>query len=100
MFGSVAAGQTLLADRAHDSDALHEAPASRCALANIPLMPNRVRPFPFEAALYKARNAVERFFNNLKHFRAAPPDTTSATTTILLGSKAPQSASGCERMNR
>ena len=33
-------------------------------------MPNRVKPFPFDADLYKARNLVERFFNKLKHFRA------------------------------
>jgi len=70
MFGSITAGQTLLADRAYDSDALHEALAARGAFANIRLMPNRVRPFPFDAGLYKARNAVERFFNKLKNFRA------------------------------
>ena len=85
MFASIRAGQTLLADRAHDSDALHEALAARGAFANIRLMPNRVRSFPFDANLHKARNAVERFFNNpsgrfasanrltgsdIKHFRA------------------------------
>jgi transposase len=70
MFASVQAGQTLLADRAYDSDALHEALAARGAFANIRLMPNRVKSFPFDANLYKARNAVERFFNKLKHFRA------------------------------
>ncbi|MEM9050131.1 MAG: IS5/IS1182 family transposase, partial [Pseudomonadota bacterium] len=29
-----------------------------------------VKHLPFDAELYKARNAVERFFNKLKHFRA------------------------------
>ncbi len=70
MFASIRAGQTLLADRAYDSDALHEALAARGAFANIRLMPNRVKTFTFDANLYKARNAVERFFNKLKHFRA------------------------------
>ncbi len=70
MFDTVLAGQTLLADRAYDSDALHEALDARGAFANIRLMPNRVKHFPFDAGLYKARNAVERFFNKLKHFRA------------------------------
>ena len=70
MFATVTAGQILLADRVYDSDALHEALAARGAFANIRLMPNRVRHFPFDAELYKARNAVERFFNKLKHFRA------------------------------
>ena len=33
-------------------------------------MPNRLEPPPFRRWLYKKRNAVERFFNKLKHFRA------------------------------
>lgn len=70
MFGTVLAGQTLLADRAYDSDALHEDMAARGAFANIRLMPNRVKHFPFDPERYKARNAVERFFNRIKHFRA------------------------------
>jgi transposase len=70
MVSTVRGGQTLLADRAYDSDALHEALAARGAFANIRLMPNRVKHFPFDAGLYKARNLVERFFNKLKHFRA------------------------------
>ena len=73
MFGTVLAGQTLLADRAYDSGALHDALASRGAFANIRLMPNRVKVFDFNAELYKARNLVERFFNKLKHFRAVAP---------------------------
>ena len=60
----------VIADRAYDSDALQEALADRGAFANIRLMPNRVKHFPFDAELYKARNVVERFFNKLKHFRA------------------------------
>ena len=70
MFGSVGVGQTLLADRAYDSDGLHETLAARGAIANIRLMPNRVKTFAFDPGLYKERNCVERFFNKLKHFRA------------------------------
>ena len=70
MLGSVGAGQTLLADRTYDSDALHEVLAARGAFANIRLMPNRVKYFAFDPDLYKQRNCVERFFNKLKHFRA------------------------------
>lgn len=70
MFASITAGDTLLADRAYDSDALHDTLAARGAFANIRLMPNRVKSFPFDPALYTKRNAVERFFNKLKHFRA------------------------------
>ena len=60
MFGTVLAGQTLLADRAYDSDALHETLAACGAFANIRLMPNRVKTYPFDPELYKARNLVER----------------------------------------
>ncbi len=70
MLGGVGAGQVLLADRAYDSDALHEALAERGARANIRQMPNRVKTYPFDAELYKERNFAERFFNKLKHFRA------------------------------
>ena len=64
------AGQTLLADRAYDSDALRERLAQRGAWANVKPMPGRVNIPPFSAFLYRYRNLVERFFSKLKHFRA------------------------------
>ena len=64
------AGQTLLADRAYDSDALRESLAQRGAWANIKPMPGRVNIPAFSAFLYRYRNLVERFFNKLKHYRA------------------------------
>jgi len=70
MFETIAAGNILLADRAYDSDALREEMAGRGAWANIRSMPNRVKSFPFSKWVYRQRNAVERFFNKLKHFRA------------------------------
>jgi transposase len=70
MLDSVGPGQTLLADRAYDSDALREALAQRRAKANIKPMPNRVNIPKFSKKLYRKRNLVERFFNKLKHFRA------------------------------
>ena len=33
-------------------------------------MPHRLKPPAFSHYLYKQRNAVERFYNKLKHFRA------------------------------
>jgi len=33
-------------------------------------MPHRIDPPAFSGWLYKQRNAVERFFDKLKHFRA------------------------------
>lgn len=70
MFDSVQAGNILLADRAYDSDGLRGALKIRGAWGNIRPMPNRVNVPAFSARLYRQRNAVERFFNKLKHFRA------------------------------
>jgi transposase len=70
MFDSLAPGDVLLGDRAYDSDALHCEMAKRGVQANVRLMPQRVRKPPFNATLYKLRNAVERFFSKIKHYRA------------------------------
>ena len=70
MMDTVGPEQTLLADRAYDSDALCQRLAERGAWANIKPMPNRKRQPVFCRFLYKERNLVERFFNRIKHFRA------------------------------
>ena len=70
MFASLGEGDVLLADRAYDSDALHAEMEARGVFANIRLMPQRVHKLPFSASLYKLRNAVERFFSKIKHYRA------------------------------
>ena len=70
MLASLGCGDTLLADRGYDSDALRLDLAARGTRANVRLMPNRVNLPPFSKRLYRKRNLVERFFNKLKHFRA------------------------------
>jgi len=70
MLDSVGAGQTLLADRAYDSDALRTTLADRGAWANVKPMPGRVNIPAFSPYLYRFRNLVERFFSKLKHYRA------------------------------
>ena len=70
MLDALGAGQVLLADRGYDSDALRDSLAARGAWANVKPMPNRVNIPAFSAFLYRQRNAVERFFNKIKHFRA------------------------------
>jgi transposase len=70
MLDTVGPGQTLLADRAYDSDALRQSLANRGASANVKPMPHRVNIPPFSPHLYRFRNLVERFFNKLKHCRA------------------------------
>ena len=70
MLGKVGPGQVLLADRGYDADYLRDPLLARGAVANIKPMPGRKRIPTFDRALYRKRNAVERFFNKLKHFRA------------------------------
>jgi transposase len=70
MMASLTEGDILLADRAYDSDRLRQDMAARGAWANIRAMPHRKTPPAFCHWLYRQRNAVERFFNKIKHFRA------------------------------
>jgi transposase len=70
MLTALKRGQTLLADAAYDSDALRRDLRERGAKGEIKPMPGRLITLPFNRKLYKKRNAVERFFNKIKHFRA------------------------------
>lgn len=62
-------GAMLLADKGYDTNALRNVVTERRAWANIPLKANREDPICFSPFLYKARNLVERFFNEAKQFR-------------------------------
>jgi transposase len=70
MLTGIGPGQTLLADRAYDSDALRQSINQQGGWANIRPMPGRINIPLFSPFLYRQRNLVERFFNKLKHFRA------------------------------
>ncbi len=70
MFDTVQAGDILLGDRAYDSDGLRASLKDRGAWACIRPMPTRDNVPSFSPWLYRQRNAVERFFNKLKHLRA------------------------------
>jgi transposase len=72
-------GATLLADKGYDANALRQAATARGAQANILPKSNRKDPICFSKHPYKARNLVERFFNNIKRRRriAAPYDKTA-----------------------
>ncbi len=48
----------------------HEDGDERGRESHARLQKNRLEPPVFSHRLYKQRNAVERFFNKLKHFRA------------------------------
>ena len=87
MLDTVGSEQTLLADRAYDSDALRQTLADRGAWANVKPMPNRERQPAFCAFLYKERNLVERFFNKLKHFRGVATRYDKLAENYLAGVK-------------
>ena len=70
MLEGIGAGTTLIADRAYDANWLRDAVAERGAWANVRPLAARKTSYPFSSWVYRQRNAVERFFNKLKHFRA------------------------------
>ena len=57
-------GSMLLTDRGYDADWIRELAMKKGAWANIPPKSNRSDPICFSPYLYRARNQVERFFNN------------------------------------
>lgn len=65
----LAAGATLLADKAYDTNAIRAFAKSRNAWANIPAVSTRKETFSFSKWVYRQRNQVERFFNRIKQFR-------------------------------
>jgi transposase len=87
MLQLIAEGQTLLADRAYDSDALREGLEERGAWANIKPMPNRKNLPAFSTYLYRYRNLVERFFNKIKHYRADATRYDKRVDNFLAGVK-------------
>ncbi len=65
----LAPGATLIADRAYDTNAIRDLAAERGAWANIPPRTIRKGSFAFSSWVYRQRNLVERFFNQIKQFR-------------------------------
>jgi putative transposase len=59
----------VIADTAYDAEHFHAAVEKVGAESVIKPRPNRVEVRPFDEALYKQRNLIERFCSKLKHFR-------------------------------
>ncbi|GLS42694.1 transposase [Methylobacterium brachythecii] len=93
-------GQTLIADRAYDSDALRRALADRGAWANVKPVTRRVSKPAFSPFLYRHRNLVDRFFNKLKHFRAVATRYEKHASNYLTSSSSLPHASGCGLTSR
>jgi transposase len=87
MLDTLSAGDILLADRAYDSDKLRQTLAERGGWANVKPMPNRKNVPAFSGFLYRYRNAVERFFNKIKHYRAVATRYDKNPDNYLAGIK-------------
>ena len=87
MLDTVKAGDILLADRAYDSDKLRKTLADRGTWAKVKPMPNRKNVPAFSAFLYRYRNAVERFFNKIKHYRGVATRYDKNPENYLAGVK-------------
>lgn len=87
MLDTIRTGDILLADRAYDSDKLRQTLADRGAWANVKPMPNRVNVPAFSTFLYRYRNAVERFFNKIKHYRGVATRYDKNPENYLAGVK-------------
>jgi transposase len=66
---NLAPGATLIADRAYDTNAIRDLATERGAWAKIPPRSIRKGSFAFSTWVYRQRNLVERFFNQVKQFR-------------------------------
>ena len=59
----------MLADKAYDADWLRAQIERAGAAPNIPSKSNRKWRACFSQTLYRMRNAIERFYSKIKHFR-------------------------------
>jgi transposase len=75
----------LLADKAYDADPFIDTLTQRGITPVIPPKANRKTPRACDFALYCERNLVERFFNQLKHFRAIATRYDKLARNFLAG---------------
>ncbi len=68
LLGGIRAGG-VIADKAYDSNALHQTIATAGMTAVIPSNRSRKILIPHDILVYKSRNRIERCFNKLKRFR-------------------------------
>ncbi len=61
--------ERLIADKGYDANSLRRQLADQGAEAVIPSTMSRRRPIPYDAAVYRQRNLIERMFGRLKDFR-------------------------------
>lgn len=75
----------LIADKAYDSDPFVDTLTEREITPVIPPKANRKTPRACDFALYRQRNLIERFFNQLKQFRAVATRYDKLARNFLAG---------------
>jgi transposase len=75
----------LIGDKAYDADAFVDTLTERGITPVIPPKANRKTPREYDFALYCERNLVERFFNQIKHFRALATRYDKLARNFLAG---------------
>jgi transposase len=75
----------LIGDKAYDADPLIDILSQRGITPVIPPRANRATHRACDFALYCERNLVERFFNQLKHFRAIATRYDKLARNFLAG---------------
>jgi transposase len=70
-------------DKGYDSDRIREHLVAHDIVPVIPPKSNRTAPIDYDADLYKLREKVERFFNNLKQFRRIATRYEKLSQTFL-----------------
>ena len=75
----------LLADKGYDADSFIKSLEARGIAVVIPPKSNRKVQRGCDYALYAERNLVERFFNNIKHFRGIATRYEKTARNFLAG---------------
>ena len=70
-------------DKGYDSNHIREQLLAQDIVPVIPPKSNRTEPLDYDKALYKLREKVERFFNNLKQFRRIATRYEKLSQTFL-----------------
>jgi transposase len=75
----------LIADKAYDANSLRQLLAEQGAKAVIPSTASRRQPIPYNKALYRQRNVIERMFARLKDFRRVATRYDKLARNFLAG---------------
>jgi transposase len=70
-------------DKGYDSNGIREQLLKQDMIPVIPPKSNRTTPLDYDKNLYKLREKVERFFNNLKQFRRIATRYDKLSQTFL-----------------